>query len=190
MGAELAAADRVAALLAGSAPLGIAYSGGGDSATLLALAARALGRDPVLAVPGVSPSLAAGERAAAHDVAAGIGVGWSRWSLARRLGGVSAQCRRSLLPLQGGAVHPDLRRGRGPPRPGAVADRENADDAGRPDRPGARAPPSLTASCGRSPTRASTRRWSGASPGPCAVKPAAPCLASRIPHFEGRPREA
>jgi Asparagine synthase len=44
-GADRAAADRVAALLAGAAPLGVAFSGGVDSSTLLALAARALGAD-------------------------------------------------------------------------------------------------------------------------------------------------
>src|SRR5450755_3327055 len=73
-GAELEAANRVGALLTGHAPLGVAFSGGVDSATLLALAARSLGRQRVLAVLGVSPSLAADERAAAHEVAASIGV--------------------------------------------------------------------------------------------------------------------
>ena len=73
-GAELHDAERVAALLAGRAPLGVAFSGGVDSSTLLALAARALGGDAVVAVLGVSPSLAAGERVAAHAVAGFIGV--------------------------------------------------------------------------------------------------------------------
>ena len=50
--------------------------------------------------------------------------------------------------------------------------------------PGPRSP---TGCCGRSPTPGSTRRRYAASPAPsalpCADKPAAPCLASRIPHF-------
>ena len=69
-----AAADRVMELVAGTARLGVAFSGGVDSAVLLALAVRALGPDGVIAVLGVSPSLAADERSAAHDVAAFIGV--------------------------------------------------------------------------------------------------------------------
>ncbi|MGH8827058.1 MAG: asparagine synthase-related protein, partial [Jiangellaceae bacterium] len=74
IGEVKASADRVGALLEGTAPLGVAFSGGVDSSVLLALAARALGPDQVLAVLGVSPSLASAERAAAHDVAAFIGV--------------------------------------------------------------------------------------------------------------------
>src|SRR3954471_6504069 len=69
-----AAVARVGVLLAGVDRLGVAYSGGVDSSVLLALAARVLGRDRVLAVLGVSPSLAADERVAAHAVARGLGV--------------------------------------------------------------------------------------------------------------------
>ena len=54
--------------LAGIGRLGVAFSGGVDSSVLLALAARVLAPDRVLAVLGVSPSLAADERAAAHAV--------------------------------------------------------------------------------------------------------------------------
>src|SRR5659263_589760 len=61
-------------LVAGTARLGVAFSGGVDSAVLLALAVQALGPDGVLAVLGVSPSLAADERSSAHDVAAVIGA--------------------------------------------------------------------------------------------------------------------
>src|SRR5659263_673478 len=61
-------------LVAGTARLGVAFSGGVDSAVLLALAVQALGPDGVLAVLGVSPSLAADERSSAHDVAAFIGA--------------------------------------------------------------------------------------------------------------------
>ena len=52
--------------LAGVNRLGVAFSGGVDSSVLLALAVRALGADRVVAILGVSPSLAADERVAAH----------------------------------------------------------------------------------------------------------------------------
>src|SRR3954454_14277546 len=65
---------RVGSLLDGVRRLGVAFSGGVDSSVLLALAARALGADRVVAILGVSPSLAADERAAAHEVARQVGV--------------------------------------------------------------------------------------------------------------------
>ena len=64
---------RVSALLT-AAPLGVAFSGGVDSSVLLALAVRTLGQDQVVAILGVSPSLATDDRRAAHTVAAYIGV--------------------------------------------------------------------------------------------------------------------
>ena len=82
-GADQAAVDRVTAQLAGVGRLGVAYSGGVDSATLLALAVRALGPARVLAVIGVSPSLADDERAAAHAVARLSASRWSRSSPGR-----------------------------------------------------------------------------------------------------------
>ena len=57
-GEELALADAVSAQLEGVRRLGVAYSGGVDSAVLLALAVRALGAENVVALLGVSPSLA------------------------------------------------------------------------------------------------------------------------------------
>jgi hypothetical protein len=71
---DAAAVSRVDALLDGMAPLGVAFSGGVDSSVLIALAARHLGADRVIAILGVSPSLAADERAAAHHVADVVGV--------------------------------------------------------------------------------------------------------------------
>src|SRR5258706_12593771 len=65
---------RVGIMLSGVARLGVAFSGGVDSSVLLALAARSLGRERVVAILGVSPSLAADERAAAHAVARAFGV--------------------------------------------------------------------------------------------------------------------
>ena len=52
----------------------VAFSGGRDSALLLAVAARALPRRRVVALLGVSPLLHARERAAAAAVAAHVGV--------------------------------------------------------------------------------------------------------------------
>ena len=65
---------RLTGLLTGVDRLGVAYSGGVDSTVLLGLAARVLGTTDVVAVLGVSPSLAGAEREAAHEVAAGLGV--------------------------------------------------------------------------------------------------------------------
>ena len=69
----------------------------------------------------------------------------------------------------------------------AVAYGENADDAIRPDRPGARAAtnhrvlrPLADAGLNKADVRALARAWEL----PCADKPAAPCLASRIPHHQ------
>jgi uncharacterized protein len=186
-GAERRAAERVATLLDGTAPLGVAFSGGVDSSTLLALAVQALGPERVLAILGVSPSLAGDERAAAHRVAAFIGV-------------------RVVEVITREGERPEYRRN-GPDRCfhckdelftrisdelvarhglAAVAYGENADDARRPDRPGARAAVAhrvLRPLADAGLDKAGVRRIARALSLPCADKPAAPCLASRIPHF-------
>ena len=183
-----AAEAKVSALLQAAAPLGVAFSGGVDSSVLLALAVRALGAGQVVAILGVSPSLAADERRAAHEVAAFIGA---------RL--VEVQTREGDNPAY---------RANGPDRcfhckdelfsriddevagaygVAAVAYGENADDMRRPDRPGSRAAtshhvlrPLADAGLGKAAVRAIAR----ALQLPSADKPAAPCLASRIPHFQ------
>jgi pyridinium-3,5-biscarboxylic acid mononucleotide sulfurtransferase len=166
--------------------LGVAFSGGVDSALLLALAARALGPDRVVALLGVSPSLAAQERIAAHDVASQVGV-----------------------PVVEVETHEDDRpeyQANGPDRcfyckdelfsriEDQVADRyqldaiaygENADDARRPDRPGARAAADhhvLRPLADAGMTKQAVRAIARALGLRVADKPAAPCLASRIPH--------
>ena len=182
------AAGRVAALLAGSAPLGVAFSGGVDSSVLLALAARALGHDQVIAVLGVSPSLAASERADAHAVAAFVGVRLvevvtheaERPEYRRNHADRCFHCKDELFTR----ISDDVVAAYGL---AAVAYGENADDARRPDRPGARAAVAhrvLRPLADAGIDKAGVRRIARAFALPCADKPAAPCLASRIPHHQ------
>jgi uncharacterized protein len=173
--------------LAGIGRLGVAFSGGVDSSVLLALAAQALGTDRVVAVLGVSPSLAADERAAAHRVARYIGVTVAEVAThegdraAYRANGPDRcfHCKDELFTRitdEVVAAH----------RLDAVAYGENADDARRPDRPGARAAVThrvLRPLADAGLDKAAVRSIAHALALPCADKPAAPCLASRIPHF-------
>lgn len=185
-GDDLARADAVATLLTGTAPLGVAYSGGVDSATLLALAVRALGPGDVVALLGVSPSLARSERATAHETAAFVGA---------RLVEVPTHegenpdyvrngvdrcffCKDELF----GRIDHEVVRDHGL---AAVAYGENADDTLRPDRPGSRAATEhrvLRPLADAGLTKAHVRSLARAMALPVADKPAAPCLASRIPH--------
>ncbi len=183
-----AATERGAELLAGVTRLGVAFSGGVDSSVLLALAVRVLGADRVVAILGVSPSLAAQERTAAHEVAQFIGAPVVE---VRTFEGDRPEyqangpdrcffCKDELFTRIGDDVvaahHLD-----------AVAYGENGDDARRPDRPGSRAAtnhrvlrPLADAGWDKDTVRRLARAWHL----PSADKPAAPCLASRIPHHE------
>ncbi|MEP6561104.1 MAG: ATP-dependent sacrificial sulfur transferase LarE [Nakamurella sp.] len=182
------ALTRIGGLLAGVSRLGVAFSGGVDSSVLLALAVRSLGADRVVAILGVSPSLAADERTAAHQVAGVIGARLVEVSThegdlpAYRSNGPDRcfHCKNELF----SRIGDDVARAH---RLDAVAYGENADDAVRPDRPGARAAvdhrvlrPLVDAGLDKAAVRRIARAWSL----PCADKPAAPCLASRIPHFQ------
>lgn len=183
-----AAAEAVASRLMGAAPLGVAFSGGVDSSVLLALAVRALGADQVVAILGVSPSLGADERLAAHQVAAVVGVRIVEIQTreadnpAYRANGPDRcfHCKDELFTRIEGEVA-------GAYGLAAVAYGENADDMMRPDRPGSRAAtnhkvlrPLADAGLGKAAVRAIAR----ALQLPSADKPAAPCLASRIPHYQ------
>ena len=177
----------LAAAFAGVHRLGVAFSGGVDSSVLLAAAARTLGADRVVAMLGVSPSLAADERAAAHDVARLVGVPVVEVETHEgdrpeyRANGADRcfHCKDELFTRIGdevAAAH----------RLDAVAYGENADDARRPDRPGSRAAtkhrvlrPLGDAGLDKAAVRRLARAWGL----PSADKPAAPCLASRIPHY-------
>ena len=183
-GAE-AALDRIAPALDGVGRLGVAFSGGVDSSVLLAAAVRLLGPDRVVAVLGVSASLAADERVAAHEVAAVIG--------APLVEVVTEEGQRALYRANGpdrcfhckDELFTKMAEVAATHRLDAIAYGENAEDAVRSDRPGARAAtqhrvlrPLATAGLRKADVRALARAWSL----PSADKPAAPCLASRIPH--------
>ena len=177
----------LAGLLTGVERLGVAFSGGVDSSLLLALAVRVLGAERVVAVLGVSPSLAADERTGAHDVAAFIGVSVVEVAThegdnpAYRANGPDRcfHCKDELFTR----ISDEVITGH---RLTAVAYGENADDARRPDRPGSRAATNhavLRPLADLGLTKADVRDLAHALELPCADKPAAPCLASRIPHF-------
>ncbi len=183
-----AASSALAARLAGVRRLGVAFSGGVDSSLLLALAARALGPGQVVALLGVSPSLATEERVAAHAVAQEVGVAVVEIQ--------TLEGERPEYPANGpdrcfhckdelfARIDDEVVSRHGLD---AVAYGENADDAGRPDRPGSRAAtahavlrPLADLGLTKSQVRALAREL-GLT---VADKPAAPCLASRIPHHE------
>ena len=185
-GEDQAAVDRVVERLAGVGRLGVAYSGGVDSATLLALAVHALGADRVLGIIGVSPSLADDERAAAHAVARAIGA--PVVEVATREGERPAyqangpdrcyHCKDELFTR----IADEVLAAHGLD---AIAYGENADDMLRPDRPGARAAVEhgvLRPLADAGLDKTAVRRVARALDLQCADKPAAPCLASRIPH--------
>lgn len=179
---------RVAEVLGEPGRLGIAFSGGVDSAVLLAVATRILGPDRVLAILGVSPSLATRERQIAHEVAAAIGAplieletheGDSEQYRANRPDRCF-HCKDELFAL----ITEQVVTKHGLT---AVAYGENADDVLRPDRPGAQAAtnhrvlrPLAAAGLTKEDVRTIARELGLA----VADKPAAPCLASRIPHFQ------
>jgi pyridinium-3,5-biscarboxylic acid mononucleotide sulfurtransferase len=166
--------------------LGVAFSGGVDSSLLLALATRALGAERVVALLGVSPTLAAEERTAARDVATFVGV--SLVEVATHEGDQPEYqangpdrcfyCKEELFNRIEDEVIERYRLD-------AIAYGENADDARRPDRPGARAATNhhvLRPLAEAGMTKLAVRTVARALGLPVADKPAAPCLASRIPH--------
>jgi len=177
---------RAQAALAGISRLGVAYSGGVDSAVLLAIAVRTLGPADALGILGVSPSLAADERRAAHETAALIGARVIEAPThegdrtAYRANGPDRcfHCKDELFTVTATlAAEHGLT---------AIAYGENADDVVRPDRPGSRAATAhgvLRPLADAGMTKADVRALAAAWGMPCADKPAAPCLASRIPHF-------
>jgi uncharacterized protein len=161
----------------------VAFSGGADSALLLAAAARALGPDRVVAATGYSDSLPRVERGPAADFADSLGVrlvtprtheierdGY-RANSGERCYFCKAELIETLRPLADelGIAH--------------VATGTNADDAVAGFRPGIRAAaergavtPLLDAGMTKEDVRRASRRWGL----PTWDKPAAACLSSRI----------
>jgi uncharacterized protein len=180
------AVAAVSTSLTGVRRLGVAFSGGVDSSLLLALATRILGVERVVALLGVSPSLAAEERSAAHLVARQIGVQLVEVTTHEgdrpeyRANGPDRcfYCKEELFSRidDGVAKQYEL---------DAIAYGENADDARRPDRPGASAAANhnvLRPLADAGMTKLAVRTVARALGLQVADKPAAPCLASRIPH--------
>jgi pyridinium-3,5-biscarboxylic acid mononucleotide sulfurtransferase len=175
--------DRLHARLTGLGGVLVAFSGGADSAFLLAAAVRALGPDAVVAATAVSPSLAAGELGPARSFAASLGVRHlvpgtdelSRPGYAANGRDRCFHCKATLVDT----LRP-LADGLGLPH---VATGTNADDAVAGFRPGIRAAaergavtPLLDAGLTKADVRDASRAWGL----PTADKPALACLASRI----------
>ena len=164
-------------------PLAIAYSGGADSALVLAAAIRALGSAGVLAITAVSESLASGELAAASALADDLG--------ARHLTVRTQELSRPGYRANGrdrcyfckSEVLDALALVAREHGHGRLATGTNADDAADPHRPGIGAgrergvyTPLLDTGLTKDDVRAVSRLWSL----PTWNKPATPCLASRI----------
>ena len=161
----------------------VAFSGGADSAFLLATAAEVLGPAHVVAATAVSPSLPAAELAAAGELAAALGVDHrtpvthelDRPGYVRNGPDRCAWCKGELM-----AVLVPLAAEVGM---AAVATGTNADDAADPFRPGIRAAaargartPLRDAGLTKADVREASRRMGLAT----WDKPAAACLSSRL----------
>jgi uncharacterized protein len=167
--------------------IGVAFSGGVDSATLLAASARILGGENVIAFIGVSASLARRELLGAQNFASALGVKLVEIStdefnnpdyLANR-GDRCFFCKdslfRAIADFDFTHYHLD-----------AIAYGENADDSLRKDRPGQRAAsqwgaikPLSEAGLTKEDVRLLARELNLS----VADKPASPCLSSRIKPF-------
>ncbi|HKG49602.1 MAG TPA: haloacid dehalogenase-like hydrolase [Actinomycetales bacterium] len=161
----------------------VAFSGGADSAFLLAAAVRALGPGQVAAATAVSGSLATGELDDASAFARGMGVRHltpatdelSRDGYRANAGDRCFFCKAELLDVLG-PLAAEL-------GVAAVATGTNADDAVAGFRPGMRAAaergavtPLRDAGLTKAQVREASRRWEL----PTWSKPAAACLSSRI----------
>ena len=184
--AARADARAVARLLPRAGRRGVAYPGGVDSAVLLALASAALGRDRAVGLLAVSPSLATDELALARATAVEMGATVVEFATREgdnpdyRANGADRcfHCKDEMFTVIDRQLVAQLDLV-------AVAYGENADDAVRPDRPGAQAASEhavLRPLADAGVTKPRVRALARALGLSVADKPAAPCLASRIPH--------
>lgn len=188
----LSLADRVATTIqenfASRGRVGIAFSGGVDSSVLALLAARAVGRSHTVLLLGQSASLAKREHRFALRQARQLGLDvvpvetheLTDENYAANPVDRCYYCKNELFAQIDSEVADALNLS-------VVAYGENADDSRRPDRPGGRAArerrvlfPLATAGATKADIRAIAEHFGLMS----AQKPAAPCLASRIPHGE------
>ena len=178
--------SRLAALDAGLRRLGrvmVAFSGGADSAFLLAAAVRALGASNVAAATAYSPALPLAERAPALEFARSLGVEvltpetheLERDGYVANDGDRCAFCKTELVSVLG-----PLASAKGYD---VVATGTNADDVAAGFRPGIKASrslgavtPLLEAGLTKAQVRAASRQWGL----PTWDKPASACLSSRI----------
>jgi uncharacterized protein len=175
--------DRLRAELTALGSVVVGFSGGADSAFLTWFATRTLGADRVLAATAVSASLAGRERAECAELASAWGLRWTevvtdeleRAAYRRNDGDRCFHCKSALMdelePLAGATG-------------ATVVLGVNVDDLGD-HRPGQRAAaergarfPLVDAGFTKADVRAASRRhglvtWD---------KPAAACLASRVPY--------
>lgn len=178
--------ERMADLAARLRRLGsllVAFSGGADSAFLLAAAARTLGPDAVVAATAVSPSLPASELGAAAAYARGLGVrhltpGTDELGRDGYVANGPDRCFHCKSALLDALVPLALQHGLA-----AIATGTNADDVLARFRPGIRAAalagavtPLADAGLTKADVRAASRRWGLIT----ADKPAAACLSSRV----------
>ncbi len=161
----------------------VAFSGGADSAFLLAAAVRSLGSDRVLAATSTAASLATGEWQQAHRFATGLGVAHvavatDEMTRPGYVGNGPDRCYHCKSALGDELAVLAARRGLA-----HVATGTNADDVREPHRPGLRAAaersivtPLADAGLTKADVRAASRDWCL----PTWDKPQAACLASRI----------
>ncbi|MET7679225.1 ATP-dependent sacrificial sulfur transferase LarE [Streptomyces sp. NPDC005423] len=161
----------------------VAFSGGADSALLLAAAVRTLGAGRVLAATGDSASLSRRERSAVPELAAGLGarhvfVATGELEVAGYRENGPTRCWFCKDELTGRLLEVAADAGLA-----HVATGTNADDLADPFRPGIRAAagrgvvtPLADAGLTKAQVRAVSRAWSL----PTWDKPASPCLSSRI----------
>ena len=179
--------DKLFAILRDLRQVIVAYSGGTDSAYLAWAAARTLG-DQAVAITADSASIPESHKRDAEEFAREEGfrheyIETFEFDNPKYVANNPDRCFHCKDELFT-TIDDELLAQHGLD---AVAYGENADDAVRPDRPGSRAATEhavLRPLADAGMTKADVRAIARVLELPVADKPAAPCLASRIPHFE------